>query len=217
VLSELAWQTHWRIKGCTLAGGILAVLAWRSFFPNAFWFVWLWAGITSGAFAGFLIGALWQVGAAERRRYTSGRVLASIGLPLALLAAASFFFLGPDLLSQETKLAQVRALSAEQVSSIVVVAPTQAPRIIQSKAAIASFASLAKHAELFYPSHEGSALEFEITVHLKSGGAVSFHARVPERHQEDVGLQFHGYVSWSEIIIPGGRAWLREVSQDARR
>jgi len=94
------------------------------------------------------------------------------------------------------------------IDSICINLPKQPAKTIQAKQDITSFANLIKQAELFYPSHEASVLEFNLTIYLQGGDRLDYPARVPERHLSDISIEFKGPYHIYEIIIPNGRRWL---------
>ena len=76
---------------------------------------------------------------------------------------------------------------------------------------VEGFCQLVRKAELFYPSHEGSTKEIELSLILSNGEKLDFPSRVPERHRNDLSLQYRGPSNWNEIIIPGGRRWIESA------
>jgi hypothetical protein len=117
--------------------------------------------------------------------------------------------------AEERELARFHSLSAQSLSSIIVSVPDRAPIHVQDNDAIASFVELAHRAELFFPSHEGSSLDFSISLEPKGGASEMFGSRVPEQHESDVAIHFRASITYGDILLPGGHAWLRKVMQNA--
>ncbi|MEO7326726.1 MAG: hypothetical protein ABIW82_18040 [Dokdonella sp.] len=191
---------------------LIATAIWRVLFPHGFWFVELWVGAATGGLAGLLAGSVWQLSNSKRRPDTSGRFILTAFLALGSFSAVSVFLLGPDIRAQESERSKIRSLVASEIVSISVHVHGKSQYDVDGKQSISSFVGLAREAELFFPSHEGSSIQLTLTVHLKDGSAFGYKCRVPERHQNDLALGFVGYFAQDEILIPGGASWLSEVS-----
>jgi len=212
-LRSVSLLRHWRLQICIASGIVVSIAFWHSLFPHTFWFMNLWAGGTTGALAGLLPGSMWQLWSSEIRSETSGRLLVSSALAWSLFAAVSVFVIGPDLRAQEREREMIRSIAPGSISTISIQPVHGTLRQIESREAIASFASLAWGAELFYPSHEASIGEFSLTIKRKDGSSVGYDARLPERHREDLVLGFRGYCFMDELIVPGGARWLSDASR----
>jgi hypothetical protein len=220
MLRGLDWDTsarkiniadHWRLLICTLGGSTLATLIWHAFFPHTLWFTKLWTGFSTGMSAGMIPGTMWQLHADKRRSITSGWFIVMGVFGWGLFACISLILWAPDLHAQEQERSKIRSLVAADISAIFVRLDDQRTCRIEDAATIASFVHHTKEAELFYPSHEGSARRLEIAIFNRDGTSLQYDGRVPERHQNDFSLGFRGYFVWTEIIIPGGRQWLDSV------
>lgn len=221
MLRQLDWDTslnkvniadHWRVLLCAAVGAVPATLIWHTFFPHTFWFIKLWTGFATGATAGVFPGLWWQVRDNERRPSTSGRFAATCIFGWGALAVISVFCWMPDLHAQEKERARIRSLAVADISSISIRIDGRRFRHIQDPELFASFVACSKHAELFYPSHEGSTIKFQIVIFRNNGSSLEYDGRVPERHQDDFSLEFRGYFVSTEIIVPGGREWLDSLA-----
>ncbi len=217
-LQELDWQTplkqmslgpHWRILVGVVLGAAISVAIWGLAFPHTFWFLKLWAGFATGSVLGTLAGTSWQIRDHARRTATSGRFLLLAILGWGAFALISLFELAPQMRAEEAMRKEIRAFTSQAIKSLEVNA--QGRRIVADAASIKEFCQAANRAELFYPSHEVSTQEFEITIQLRIGNSTTYQARVPERHQGDLSLKFRGPSHWSEILLPGGRKWIEDV------
>lgn len=121
----------------------------------------------------------------------------------------------PEFTSQEHERDEIRALSADRIRSVSVAFPDGRLHDVSDLESITRFAALLQRAELFFPSHEGSAEEFEILIVRDDTSVLQYQARVPERHLQDISLQFRSGVVESEILVPAARAWLRDVERRA--
>ncbi len=222
MLRDLDWRTspirinigdHWRLLLCIVVGAAVSTLIWHVFFPHTDWFTKLCTGGVTGAAAGMLPGTWWQLRNAKRRAITSGCFIVMGISAWGLLAGAAVFLEIPDLRAQETERARVRSLTAADISSILVKVDGQDSRRIRGKDLIASFVAHSKQAELFYPSHELSVVEMQLTIYRSDGTLLYYDGRVPERHPDSIALGFHGYFVQSEIIVPGGVEWLESLPE----
>jgi hypothetical protein len=210
-LRESKYGAHWRLFVCPLLLSIPATAIWHAYSAHTFPFLKLWLGLVTGALLGLIPGVYWQLKEPKRRGRTSGRFLAFGFAVNAICAGVAFFLMAPDLDSQERERALIRSLSAADISELFIQIDDAPGRFVQDAACITSLTALTRRAELFYPSHEGSKFEFQIEFHCRNGAVLEYRGRVPERHTNDISLDFHGYFGWHEIIIPGGRLWLDEV------
>jgi hypothetical protein len=177
-------------------------------FPHVHWFDKLWTGFATGGMVGLLVGYTWQLWDNDRRVLSSGRLLLTFALGWGAFSGISLLMFAPDMRSQEFERAKIRSLSTDVIDAICVNLPKQPAKTIQAEQDITSFANLIKRAELFYPSHEASVLEFNLTILLQDGTQLDYPARVPERHLSDISIEFRGPSHIYEIIIPNGRRWL---------
>lgn len=221
MLQGLDWKTsarrsivgdHWRILIWLAFGGITSTFIWQLCSPHTLWFDKLWAGMATGFAVGMVPGTIWQLRVRERWPNTSGWFIIIGFGGFGLFAGIALFLIAPDLHAQEQQRSFIRLLTAAEISAVWVRVDDQPTVYIIDAQQIESFADYTRRAELFYPSHEGSELEYEITVYGYDGQSWYYKGRVPERHRDDISLQFHAYFDWSEIIIPGGHQWLDSVS-----
>jgi hypothetical protein len=141
-------------------------------------------------------------------------VLYAVGLAVMFIVAIAW--VAPDLQSQEAERAKLRSLTANDISIISIRSGERVTRC-DAVDAINAFVERLHHSTLFYPSHEGSISEFQLSILLKDGTRLEYNGRVPERHQSDASLGFHGHSSWSEILVPDCRDWLAKVAPQAIR
>ena len=223
-LRELDWAAplrgpriakHWRLLVCQLLASIPAVGIWNEYSPHTFWFEKLWAGLATGSLVGLIPGGYWQLREPKRRGQTSGRSLVFGFVATAVFAAVAALLMKPDLDAQERQRALIRSLSAADIGELFIQIDGQTRRRVRDAASIDSLAALTQDAELFYPSHEGSKFEFDLEIHCRNGAVLEYRGRVPERHTDDISLDFRGYFGWHAIIIPGGRLWLDEAYASA--
>lgn len=182
----------------TICGLIVAVISyglWHLAFPNTFWFLKLWCAVAIGVMVGLMIDF-------RRRRSVIGLMFGS------LIALLGLTVLVPDLYHQESKLRSIRSLTDVGIDAIVVVEKNGPRRHIVDRDAIDSFEKLASDATLFYPSHETSMRGLHVTLSLTDGQTLSFHARVPARHGNDIALQFRAFLFMQEILVPNAVQWL---------
>ncbi|MEZ6193768.1 MAG: hypothetical protein R3C45_21200 [Phycisphaerales bacterium] len=221
MLQALDWKTsarksrmgdHWRILIWLVLGGITSTLTWHLCSPHTLWLEKLWAGMATGFAAGMVPGTIWQLRVSERWPSTSGWFIIMGFGGFGLFATIALLLIAPDLHAQEQQRVFIRSLNAEQISGISVTVDHHPTVQIIDARQIESFTNHTRHAELFYPSHEGSNLEFEITITGNDGQSWYYKGRIPERHGDDISFDFYGYLGWSEVIIPGGRQWLDSVS-----
>ena len=208
---NINFRDHWRLLLCLVLGMCCGTLIWHLYFPPTFWFIKFWNGLATGMALGIVPGAWWQLCSEERRSITSGRFIVTGIVAWGAFAACSFFLWIPELRSQEGFRAHLRSLSAETISSVSVRVDYddyQDSWHTEDKAVIGSFVACARQAELFYPSHERSLAELQITIFRNDGTWVEYNGRIPERNSGDLSLDFRGYVVWTEVIIPNGGQWL---------
>lgn len=221
-LRELDWAAplrgqrfakHWRLLVCQLLLSIPAAGIWNAYSPHTFWFHKLWAGLVTGALVGLIPGGYWQLRDPKRRAQTSGRFLVFGFIATAVFAAVAALLMAPDLDSQERQRALIRSLSAADISELFIQIDDRPALSVRDAASIASLAALTRDAELFYPNHEGSKFDFRLEIHCQNGAVLEYRGRVPERHIDDISLDFHGYFGRHAIIVPGGRLWLEEANR----
>lgn len=213
---ELDWKTplksvdmgrHWRIWLAIVVFSACSTRVWHTIFPHTDGFLKLWSGLATGSLMGTLAGMFWQFRDRSRRSLTSGKFLLTTFLAWGTFAAVSLVMLAPQMHAEEMVRREMRSLTAQTVLSIEV--KTQASRkVLNDRKTIDQFCKAASHAELFYPSHEGSVREYEISISLHDEQVRSFTARVPERHQNDLSLEFTGPSHCAELILPDGRKWM---------
>ena len=218
-MRELDWKTpmksidvgrHWRIWLGVLIFASLSTATWHALYPNTLWFDKLWAGLTTGSALGAFAGGCWQVRDKARRGLTSGKFLLVAVFGWGAFGVVSVGCLAPQMRAEETARSEIRSQTPQNVVSIQV--ECGASRVILAdKADVEQFCEAASHAELFYPSHEGSIRECELTVFLREGQTQSFRARVPERHRDDLSLVVKGPSNVFEIRVPGGGKWIRSA------
>ncbi len=93
--------------------------------------------------------------------------------------------------------------------------PGRGERPIKSGLDLSEFMALARNARLFYPSHEGSILDFQITLRFQDGTYRMFEARVPERHVTDLAVRFYVFsMGLTRFCLPD-EAWIGTRSRRA--
>jgi hypothetical protein len=222
MLSGLDWATP--LKKIRLAahgrqflsvgiGAILSAIVWHLAFPFGYWFIKLWAGLTTGATFGMMVGTIWQLRDPGRRSVTSGWfVLTGIG-GWGLFACVSLILLAPMLRAQEVQRSLMRSLDPAGISEILVSAEGRGERRIQDRERIGAFIALARHAESFHPDHEGTVSRFRVTIIRRGDAPLDYQGRVPTRHLNDLALQYRAGFSLSEILIRDGRKWVEEAAR----
>jgi len=222
---ELEWgwsnkfkmRDHWRILLCVVVGTLASTLIWNVLFPHTEGFAKLWAGFATGASVGMILGTCWQLSDNRRRPITSGRSLVIAIFFCCLFAGFSILLMAPEMDAQEEELTRIRSLGTGDILAISVRIKGRRSRHIEDPELIESFVAHSNRAGLFFPSHEGSTVEFQITIHRTDGAPLRYDGRVPECHQDDFSLSFRGRFVWSEVVLPGGRQWLDSaVNQDTR-
>jgi len=212
MLHNLDWTTsaraadltqHRRFLQSQAVATVLSLMAWWGIYPNTFWFIKLWAAITTGIFIGSVLGSIWQLGNAARVPATSGRLLVSTIAGSGLMAGLSMVMFRPAFHAEELALAHVRALSKSSIRSITVCSASATCRDI-SREQMSAFLRQTQSAILFYRSHEASSQEFRIELHFADGSTEGFSAAIPERHPADVALDCDGCLA-GEVLIPGAR------------
>ncbi len=203
---------HWRILFCIAIGVIAATLTWHAAFPHIFWFFKLWCGGATGALIGMIPGVWWQIADPERRPNTSGHFIFVCFFGGGIFAGISIFQLMPQFQSEETMRTRIRSLSAQDIVAIRIRIDDQPPESVQDTQDIASFVRHARNAELFYPSHEGATLDFQLNIELETGLVWKYNGAIRERHRNDLVLDFQAHIVQSHILIPNGRTWLDSVS-----
>ncbi|WFB37492.1 hypothetical protein P3T73_06935 [Kiritimatiellota bacterium B12222] len=219
MIRELDWKTplksmnmgnHWRIWLGILIFVSLSTAVWHSLYPNTMWFLKLWTGFATGSVLGTFAGVYWQVRVSTRRCQTSGKFLLIAFLGWGAFAVISLVIFAPQMRAEETIRSEMRSLTPQTVLSIEV-SDSASRNLVSDRKHIEQFCRVASQAELFYPSHEGSVLEYEITIFLRGGQVRPFRARVPERHQRDLSLGFSGPSHRTEILLPGGGKWIESM------
>jgi hypothetical protein len=223
-IRELDWKTpvksinmghHWRIWLGILVFSVVSTAVWQALFPNTLWFLKLWTGFATGSVLGTFAGVCWQFRDRTRRALTSGKFLLMAFPCWGFFAVISLVMLAPQMLAEEAFRGDMRSLTTQNVISIKVTNETSRIVITDDKI-IEQFCNAASKAELFYPSHEGSIEEYEISLSLRDNQIRKFRARVPERHHNDLSLDFRGPSHWTEILLPGGRTWLESAIGQGR-
>ena len=202
---------HWRMLFCALLFIIFAIFVWNWLYPNTFWFMKLWAGLATGTFAGIIFGGIWQLCDHRRWPHTSGWFLLAGTMGMGIFASIAIVMFVPEFRDQELERSKIRSLKTTDIAMISVRVPGRGSRVIKDFDSIAMLISDAQHAELFFPSHERSVLDFQLTINLVNGVSLAYEARIPERHKDDMSLRFHAYFAMNELIVPGGRRWLDRV------
>jgi hypothetical protein len=210
---DASYAAHRRIFISVGIGAAVSVALWSVLFPDTFWFLRLWVGFATGAFVGLAFGSFWQLHLPARRMQTSADLLRTAFPAFGLFSLVAIFLFVPDLRAQEKELALFHSLSTQPIVSVTVAVPGRGERPIKSGLDLSEFMALTRNAQLFYPSHEGSILDFQLTLRFQDGTYRVFEARVPERHVADVAVRFHGYMAYNEILLPDARAWINKVTQ----
>ena len=226
LISELDWSTpftstdllrHWRIFVCIILFVIVSVGIWHWIFPHTMPFLKLWTGFATGSVVGTLVGAYWQLQDCSRRSQTSGKFLSIVLLAWGFFSLLSLFLLAPQMYEEESIRAQMRSISSQKLKSISIdlvccdiaeIDDGKRFAKVEARARIDEFCRLASNTGLFYPSHEGSLRKYSISLLFDDQTIEKFDARVPERHPNDISLQFRGTAHWAEVIIPDARAWI---------
>ena len=203
--SEMIRQ-YWRILLCVFVCVAIATIIWQALFPHTFWFMKIWTGFATGTPVGMIPGTWWQLRDKQRRPMLSGRYL----VVFVMFSGVVSYDMGSNFYAQEGQRSRIRSLRVVDISSIAIALDGQPHRNIEDAETIAEFVALSERAELFYPSHEVSKRDFEITIHLADRRMLQFFGGVPERHQNDFSFQILGPHSWG-IIFPRGREWLDAV------
>ena len=211
-VSRIKFADHWRLWVCVGLGAVLATSLWNLFFPHTFWFFKLWTGFATGGVVAMIPGTFWQLRDENRSGTTSGRLIVLASSVWGTFAVLSLFFWGPQLYGEEQERSLLRTLAENDLAAISVRFPDGRFQRVKDAPSISSFVALSKRAELFYPSQEASAFEFQMTIDRTDGTSLTYSGRVPERHSEDISLSFRAHVAWTEIIVPGGRRWLDQFS-----
>jgi hypothetical protein len=220
MIRDLDWKTplksismgqHWRIWLCILVFSVLSTAIWHTMFPHTMGFMKLWTGFATGSVLGTFVGVYWQFRDNMRRGQTSGKFLLMAFLGWGAFAVISFFSFAPQMHAEETVRSETRSLTTRAVVSIELNNPTLRT-VVTDRKSIEQFCKAASHAELFYPSHEGSVQEYDIIISLDDGEIRRFRARIPERHQNDLSLDFRGPSHWTEILLPDCRKWIESVT-----
>jgi hypothetical protein len=202
---------YWRIALCVLGGAIVATALWQALFPHTMWFKKLWAGSVTGGVVGMLPGMGWQWRNKDRRAATSWWILVIAFLCWGAFAVISVIDLAPQMKAEEAQRTRIRSLLTQDIVAIEISSAGQKRRL-DDDAAIRSFVRLARNANLFYPSHEGSVQEYELQLVFHDGKTVAYRARVPQRHRDGPSLGFRGPSHWAEVIVPNGGHWAERVT-----
>jgi len=209
-LLQVNLYVHWRVCIGIVACIVAAVIAWHYQFPHADWFLIFCCGGATGGFAGLIPGYVWQLMDEKRASKSSGKLLIAAGVAWGSFSIIALGFEAGNMRRAEIVRTTIRSLTADEIKRVELFYPDQNVRKIEKKDDIASFIRLTEKAELFYPSHELSTLEFRMHLVLTDGTVHDYPARIPERHLRDISLEFS--VS-DEIRIPDGGLWLDSVAR----
>jgi len=168
-IRRVDWRCPWRVSVAGIVCTVLAIAIWHGLFPNTFWFTKLCTSVVTGGFVGLVVGCAWQFRDEARRARCSWRYSGWAAIGLFCFAVVSIFLWGPDLYLHEAELTKIRGLTPSDVVAISIEMPNQPPRRIVDDASIASFANQCRQSNLFYPSHEGSTVEFKLTIDWSNG------------------------------------------------
>ncbi|MEX1095146.1 MAG: hypothetical protein WED34_03805, partial [Planctomycetales bacterium] len=187
---RLTWRLHWRlmlpIPVAVAISGMILHLAYQ----HTFWFLKLWCAVVLGTPVGMIAGHYWQTRAKERQLPYSMSQRVSFFAVSLLVAGIALFELVPDLRGQEAELARMRGLSVSDISEILLQLETGQDIRVDDPDLIRNFVAHSAVAELFYPSHEGRKQRFRLSIELSDGRVLSYDAGVPERHLDDLSLDF---------------------------
>ncbi|MBN1816200.1 MAG: hypothetical protein JW828_02495 [Sedimentisphaerales bacterium] len=159
----------------------------------------------------------WQFCDKERISQTSGHFLKMAILIWGAFAILSVVMMAPQMKSEETMRLKIRSLSPGNLRSVRIKGQGVPNVLVNDEESICQFCLLTSSAELFYPSHELSLEEFQITLTFQDLISWTFDARIPERHTDAISLLFKGTFAWCEIIIPRGHPWLKSALSKANR
>ena len=212
-LLQINLYVHWRVWVGIVACVVVAVTAWHYQFPHADWFPKFWCGGATGGFVGLILGYVWQFKDEKRMSKSSGKLLIVAGIAWGSFCIIALGFEAGNMKRAEITRTTIRSLTVDKIKRVDLFYPGQHVRKLDKSDDIASFIRLTKKAELFYPSHEPSKLEFRLHLVLTDGTILDYPARIPERHVHDISLEFP--VS-NEIRIPEGRLWLDSVVKEQK-
>ncbi len=205
--------THWRIHLCVFIFCVILTLIWHLVFPHTLFFLKFWAGLAGGMFFGTISGTIWQLNDEERIGKTSGDYLFYSILAGGLFFCVSIVIIAPYMFTEEQERTMIRNLEAKNIQSIEITDRKMKERLfIERRSDIQKFCKLTRKAELFYPSHEMNIEELKISIKLRNGNSLSYEAGVPERHANDLRIQFFSgsiIQMQAEIIIPNGAIWMK--------
>ena len=209
------WEQLWRIWAVALASGLVSTAVWHALFPHAFWLHKLWAGLATGSVPGMLTGLCWHCRDRVRRIHTSGRFVSFLVFAWGGFAVFALVAFPPFLGSGERLRGEMRSLARADILALHLQTGGRT-EVITEADMIERFCQLARAAELFYPNHEGSIAEYELTILYQDERRPVFRARVPERHRGDLALRFRGgggvsYFMVAPVRLPGGREWIDDV------
>ena len=207
-------REYWRVSLVATLGTFVAFFVWHILYPHTLWFYRLWGALGTGGVLGNLLGLVWQLSDASRRRRSSGRYVALlvIGgccyiLPLSLCSLA------PMLGAQESELSRIRALQPTDVVAISIRVSGRPALSVTDRSLLTSFTENCRDSELFYPSHERFACEYQLDLHFMDGSIETYDVGIPERHQADMALSFWTPGGYSRVLIRNGAKWLLDVCQ----
>ncbi len=220
-IRELDWKTplksfnvisHWRICLGILVFAALSVAILHMAFPHTQTFMKLWAGFSTGAVLGTLVGGYWQIRDKKHRKVTSGFFLLVAFFGWGLFATIAMSMVVPQMRAEEAMLTQIQSIHSRNLERIEIW--NGATSIVaEDKEIIDQFRAITTNAKLFYPNHEGATEEYELELHFTNHEPLVFQAHIPERHQNDISLSFRGPMSWANILIPGGRHWINSATK----
>jgi hypothetical protein len=192
-------------------GAALASLVWSLAFPIGFWFLKLWAGISTGGLLGLVLGMIWQLRDDRRRSQTSGKFLMHGMIALGLFSAVALFLMAPMMRAEQKQCFVLRSLDLSRISEARVSVQGREECRILDREKLDSFVTLAKNAEPFRPDHEGALMSFKLTLIPRGDSPLEYEGRIPTKHTDDIALQFRaGAMLKNEILIKGGRKWLED-------
>lgn len=204
-------RVHWRLLASFAIGALLGGLIWSLVFPFGFWFMKIWAGMTTGGLVGLILGTRWQFRDADRRSRTSGKFLRQGWIGLGLGSAVSLFMLAPKMHLEQKQRSLFRSLDPARIVEVRIHAQGREERRIVDRRTLESFIALARTAEPFHPDHEGTVLSFKLVLVQQGEAPLEYAGRIPTKHTDDIALEFRTGAMLSEILIGGGRKWLEEA------
>jgi hypothetical protein len=209
-LNEINIGQHWRIGLCIIIFATLATVVWHALFPHTMFFLKLWTGFATGSLVGTFVGTYWQFQNKNRRAKTSGWFLLLAFLGWGAFATISCIMLAPQMRAEESLRSEIRSLSTKSLILIQIKGNGALFVSINNADEISQFCQLASNSELFYPSHEGSLKNYELSMSFRDKKFNFFKARIPERHPKDLSLDYNGLFFHTEVIVPGGACWIEK-------